>query len=84
MKLEMNSKDISIRDLLTTESKLTFLVGAGCSTDPPSCLPTGKEMMKAIIKYSCAEPEIERILKIKDFRFEQLVESYLFNIWQIF
>jgi len=76
MKIEMNSKDISFSDLLATESKMTFLVGAGCSTDPPSCLPSGKKMMEAIIKYICAESEIQRILKIKNFRFEQLVEIF--------
>lgn len=53
---------------------LTFLVGAGCSRDPPSCLPTGREMMNSIIQYTCSESEIEKIKNIKELRFESLVE----------
>jgi len=64
----------TIKDLITPDAKLTFLVGAGCSMDPPSCLPAGKPMMKAIINYVCADSEIEKILKLEDLRFEQLVE----------
>ncbi|MBY8987984.1 MAG: tetratricopeptide repeat protein, partial [Candidatus Lokiarchaeota archaeon] len=69
----MKLTDIRIRDLFKGE-KLTFLVGAGCSMDPPSCLPAGKPMMKAIINYVCADSEIEKILELEDLRFEQLVE----------
>ncbi|TXT65406.1 MAG: hypothetical protein BAJALOKI1v1_440023 [Promethearchaeota archaeon] len=54
--------------------KLTFLVGAGCSVDAPSCLPAGRAMMESIINYTCAESEIETLLSIKELRFEQLVE----------
>ena len=39
-----------INDLLNENEKLTFLVGAGCSVDPPSCLPMGRQMMEAVIK----------------------------------
>lgn len=69
----MELTDITFKDLIKDE-QLTFLVGAGCSVDPPSCLPMGREMMEAIIKYTCIESEIEKILKIKNLRFEQLVE----------
>jgi len=70
----MKLTNLSIRDLFDEDAKLTFLVGAGCSMDPPSCLPTGEKMMKAIIEYTCAEPEIKKILELDDLRFEQLVE----------
>ena len=53
----MKLTNLSIKDLITPEAKLTFLVGAGCSRDPPSCLPTSHEMMKAIINYTCIESE---------------------------
>ncbi len=70
----MKPSNLKIKDLFTDDAKLTFLVGAGCSVDAPSCLPAGRDMMEAIIKYSCAESEIEKILKLKELRFEALVE----------
>ncbi|MHA1105331.1 MAG: tetratricopeptide repeat protein [Promethearchaeota archaeon] len=70
----MRLTNLTIRDFITPDSKLTFLAGAGCSIDPPSCLPAGRAMMDAIIDYSCAESEIEGIKKLKNLRFEALVE----------
>ncbi|MFX1238443.1 MAG: tetratricopeptide repeat protein [Promethearchaeota archaeon] len=70
----MMHAEITFKELLKHGNKLTFLVGAGCSTDPPSCLPLGREMIEAIVKHSCAESEIEKLLEIEDLRFEQLVE----------
>jgi len=74
MKLPMKLTNLIIKDLFTDGTKLTFLIGAGCSVDPPSCLPAGHPMMKAMINYTCAESEREKILKLKELRFEQLVE----------
>lgn len=65
---------ITAKDLFSNQRKLTFLVGAGCSIDPPSCLPSGREMIEALINYSCDESEIDEILKLKNLRFEQLIE----------
>ncbi|TFF97680.1 MAG: tetratricopeptide repeat protein [Promethearchaeota archaeon] len=65
----------SLENLFTEQRDLTFLVGAGCSVDPPSCLPAGQTMMKSIIKYTCPKSEIENILNIKDLRFEGLIET---------
>ena len=60
--------------LFADDAKLTFLVGAGCSLDAPSCLPAGRSIMDAIINYTCAESEIQKILELKELRFEQLEE----------
>ncbi|MFX0033584.1 MAG: tetratricopeptide repeat protein [Candidatus Hermodarchaeota archaeon] len=79
----MKLTKLTIKDLITPDAKLTFLVGAGCSVDPPSNLPTGKTMMEALIRYTCAESEIDKLLgkeeledggKLEGLRFEQLVE----------
>jgi len=70
----MKLTNLTIRDLFTPDAKLTFLVGAGCSVDPPSCLPAGRTMMEAIIDYTCAESEIKKIKELEDLRFEQLIE----------
>ena len=69
----MQLTNLTIRDILTQDAKLTFLVGAGSSVDAPSCQPAGRAMMDDIIRYTCSESEIEDILKIKDLRFEQLI-----------
>jgi len=70
----MRHTNLTISDLTTPDSKLTFLVGAGCSIDRPSCLPAGPAMMNAIIDYTCAESEIEKVKKLDQLRFEALVE----------
>ncbi|MBN1216782.1 MAG: tetratricopeptide repeat protein [Candidatus Lokiarchaeota archaeon] len=66
--------DKKIEELFAESEKITFLVGAGCSVDPPSCLPAGREMIEEIVNFICAPSEIQNILKLKDLRFEQLVE----------
>ena len=38
----MNLTNLTIQDLFTKDAKLTFLVGAGCSVDAPSCLAAGQ------------------------------------------
>jgi len=76
----MRLTNLTIRDLITPDSKLTFLAGAGCSIDPPSCLPAGRAMMDAIIDYTCAESEIKTIKELKDLRFEQLIEIVRDNL----
>jgi len=70
----MKLTNLKIRDLFTPDAKLTFLVGAGCSVDPPSCLPAGKKMINEIIEYTCAESEIKKIKELEQLRFEQLIE----------
>ncbi len=70
----MKLTNLTIKDLFTDDAKLTFLVGAGTSVDSPSCLPAGRPMMDAIIRYTCAESEVKRVLELEELRFEQLVE----------
>ncbi|MHA1193019.1 MAG: hypothetical protein ACTSP9_12080 [Promethearchaeota archaeon] len=69
----MKLTNLTVRDLFTPDAKLTFLVGAGCSVDPPSCLPAGRTMMEAIIDYTCAESEIKKIKELEDLRFEMKI-----------
>ena len=79
----MDLTNLTIKDLINPDAKLTFLVGAGCSVDSPSNLPAGKTMMEALIRYTCAESEIDKLLgkveleeggKLEGLRFEQLIE----------
>ena len=76
----MQSTFLTLNDLLSDKAKLTFLVGAGCSVDPPSCLPNGRKMMEELINFSCAKSEKNKLFNLSQLRFEQLVEiirSYL-------
>ncbi|MHA2037832.1 MAG: tetratricopeptide repeat protein, partial [Promethearchaeota archaeon] len=65
--------NISVKDLLLDDKNLTFLVGAGCSVESPSCQPRTKAMMEAIIRYMCAESEFEKILNLENLGFETLL-----------
>ncbi len=78
--INMKKVNIKINALLGDDQKLTFLVGAGCSVDAPSCQPAGRSMMDAMITFTCAESEVENILKIKELRFEALVEIIRDNL----
>jgi len=69
----MKLQKLTFKDVIKNE-KLTFLVGAGCSIESPSNLPSGRDMIDEIIKYTCDESEIENLLKLKTIRFEGLVE----------
>lgn len=72
--------DLNLQELFLNSEDLTFLVGAGCSVDLPSCLPSGRKMMDAIIDYTCAKSEIENIRKLEDLRYEALVEIIRDNL----
>ena len=76
----MNPTKLTIQDLFTENAKLTFLIGAGCSVDASSCLAAGRKMMDAIINYTCAESEKEKLIQLKQLRFEQLVEIIRDNV----
>jgi len=78
--LAMKPTKLTIQDLFTKNAKLTFLIGAGCSVDAPSNLAAGRKMMEAIINYTCAESEKEKLLQLKQLRFEQLVEIIRDNL----
>jgi len=68
--------DISIKDLIHIQKRLTFLVGAGSSKERPSCLTAGNEMKEAIIKFGCEQKCINDILQLENLRFEALVEIF--------
>jgi tetratricopeptide (TPR) repeat protein len=64
--------EINFDNLL--EGKLTFLVGAGISVHTPARLPTGNEMMNAIIQASCNEDDIPSLKTLPGLRFELLID----------
>ena len=80
MSIGMKRIGITLNELITEGGPLTFLVGAGCSVDAPSCLPAGRAMMNAIIKHVTAESEHEKLMNLKEIRFESLIEIVRDNL----
>lgn len=75
----MRLVNTSLNELLQ-DKIVTFLIGAGCSVNEPSCLPSGKKMMEGIIEFSCHQDFkviIENLISEKKLRFEQLVEIFI-------
>ncbi|MFX1345920.1 MAG: tetratricopeptide repeat protein [Promethearchaeota archaeon] len=70
----MNEKKITLKDILEENCKYSIIAGAGCSKDAPSNLPTSVKIMEEIIKFTCAQSEIENISNIEGLRFEFLLE----------
>jgi len=62
--------------LFNPPKNLTFLIGAGCSLDSPTNIPSTRKIMDTIIEYICVPPEVDRIKKIENFRFEALIEVF--------
>ncbi len=75
----MKLTNLTFKELLKTNPKLTFLIGAGCSVDSPSSLPAGRPMTEALIKFVCVESEVPKILEL-DLRYEALVEIIRNNL----
>jgi len=70
----MHDVNLQLKKLLRDDQKYTFIVGAGCSINSPSNLPSCNEIMEELIKFTCAKSEIESISKIDGLRFEILLE----------
>ncbi|MFX1570806.1 MAG: tetratricopeptide repeat protein [Promethearchaeota archaeon] len=70
----MHETDLQLKKLLKDGQKYIFIAGAGCSINPPSNLPSSTKMMEEIIKFTCAESEIENISNLKGLRFETFLE----------
>jgi tetratricopeptide (TPR) repeat protein len=64
------------RDLIEHGERIAFLAGAGISMNPPSNLPSARQMMDAVVRFGAAEDTVDRILSIKELRYEMLVEVF--------
>ncbi|MHA1340164.1 MAG: tetratricopeptide repeat protein [Promethearchaeota archaeon] len=58
---------------------LTFLAGAGISSEYPSRIPTGRQIMDALIKFMVEPSAIEKVKEISKLRFEFLVQLFRNN-----
>ncbi len=64
-----------ITDLIAPDDELCFLVGAGISMDPPSSLPSAREIVKTLVQACVPADDVERILSLHTLRYELLVEG---------
>ena len=63
------------KDLFPETKLYTFLVGAGISMDPPSCVPSARMFVNELFKYYAPEEEIEKLSSLETLRYEFLVEK---------
>ena len=64
-----------IETLFTPKRKYTFLVGAGISMDPPSNMPSARQIVKGLLDLCAPEEEIDNLLSLDMLRFELVVEK---------
>ena len=69
----LNAPDF--KNLFPEINSYTFLVGAGISMDPPSCVPSARMFVNEIFKYYAPEEEIEKLSTLETLRYEFLVEK---------
>ncbi|MBN1217262.1 MAG: tetratricopeptide repeat protein [Candidatus Lokiarchaeota archaeon] len=60
--------------LLNKNDKFVFLVGAGCSMDPPSRLPSALEFVREIVTFCAPPEEFETIMNLNSLKYEAIVE----------
>ncbi len=65
----------SIESLFSPKSSYTFLVGAGISMDPPSNMPSAKQIVRGLLELFAPSKEINNLLSLKMLRFELVVEK---------
>ncbi len=67
--------EFHLEEFIRNEMPKIYLVGAGCSVDSPSCLPDGRTMIETIVKYTCNESELNKIMELlPNLRFETIIE----------
>lgn len=71
---ELESNEM-LRSIFSQERKLTFLLGAGISMNPPSNLPSARQIVKDLISLFVPPQEISKILEIEGLRYEMVVEG---------
>lgn len=68
-------KTPEFKDLFSETRLYTFLVGAGISMDPPSCVPSARMFVHELFTFYAPEDEIEKLLSLESLRYELLVEK---------
>ncbi len=64
----------SLNEIFLPNDLYTFLVGAGVSMNPPSCLPSAKQIIKDLLDLCAVQTEIEALYHHPRIRYELIVE----------
>ncbi|NVM36246.1 MAG: tetratricopeptide repeat protein [Candidatus Lokiarchaeota archaeon] len=75
IKISEGIKAPDFKDLFSETRLYTYLVGAGISMDPPSCVPSARKFVHELFKYYAPEEEIEKLSSLESLRYEFLVEK---------
>lgn len=67
--------EIDLEKIITYDETLTFLVGAGISMEPPSCLVSARDIMDTIVHYGVTKDAIDDILSL-NLRYEHIIEIF--------
>ncbi|TFH30566.1 MAG: hypothetical protein E4G98_01805, partial [Promethearchaeota archaeon] len=76
MSSSSNFDDFVRMAIFSSEHQFTFLVGAGISMNPPSCIPSAVQFVKTILDLCIPPEEIEAIMKLPHLRYELLIEKF--------
>ncbi len=75
LKVPKEEQNNEINNLFNEQQRYTFLVGAGISMDPPSCVPSARQFVKELFTYYAPKEEIEKLSQLGTLRYEFLVEK---------
>ncbi|MFX1366258.1 MAG: tetratricopeptide repeat protein [Promethearchaeota archaeon] len=67
-------------DLIKSGKKYTYLVGAGISMDPPSSIPSAREIVRAMLELCAPMEEIDNLLSLRTLRYEMMIEKIKNNV----
>ena len=70
----INQCDKTLEDLVPSNNRYIFIVGAGISIDPPSSLLPAPQFVRHLLKLCAPEEEIENLLSLETLRYEIIVE----------
>ena len=68
------SPEEKLKEIIPTNQKLTFLVGAGISMDKPSLIPSALGFVDTLIRLGAPDEEVDNILSLEGLRYELIVE----------
>lgn len=75
IKISDGPKGPDFKELFSENRLCTYLVGAGISMDPPSCVPSARMFVNELFRYYAPEEEIGKLSSLDTLRYEFLVEK---------
>ena len=65
----------NIESLFTPKRRYTFLVGAGISMDPPTNMPSARQIVRDLLELCAPPEEVEDLLSLEMLRYELVIEK---------